>query len=197
MGRDWLNIVPFHCNSRRSGARLDWGGENMVLIDGFGEQVSNNRFKQVWRENEGLVPVAFTDEEVGWIDVDGSTVDRFKANFIGNHFQNGLVPVQSPSGKWGLIDTKFNFVFDPMYDLLEGIGEGRFMIGNRDEKGDNSVQLADSQGNFLSGEFFDLIGFFQVGFAQVWRYEYLPDEEPVSTFNFIRPDGTLLRNEFS
>lgn len=193
VGELWRSVIPFHPDGNGSGARIDWGGINMVSIDAYGNRRSKECFKQVWRKHEGLTPVAIDDNWVGFLDEDDRLADKFEASFIGNHFQDGRVPVQIDGDKWGLMHKDRRWVIDPLYDVIEGIGEGRYMVGNRDERENPVVRLADSEGNIVSDRWFNEIGFFHEGWAETTTYQYLPDrEEPEFRTTYISRFGDEL-----
>jgi WG containing repeat len=193
VGEEWLSIVPFHPLGNGSGAHVDWGGINMVAIDAYGNRRTKECYKQVWRKHEGLTPVAIDDEWVGFLDEDDRLADKFEGSFIGNHFQEGHVPVEINGEKWGLMHKDRSWVLDPVYDVIEGIGEGMYMVGHRDERENPVVRLADSQGNIISDRYFNEIGFFDEGWAETTTYHYLPDrEDPDFKTAYINREGVEL-----
>jgi hypothetical protein len=198
MGRSFLQILRFHPEGSYCGARVRWGDYGMVIIDGSGRQITERQFDAVWQEHEGLIPVVFESGWVGWVDVNGEDVHRLRADGVGYHFESGLIPVEEEDGPWGLMNAEGQWVVEPEFDVIQSVGQNRFMIGHRNDRDYISVRLADGEGNLLGDEVFGSIDRFSEGVAQVWRIkEYHDDTDDELEFNFINYDGQLLLPRWS
>src|SRR5690606_28734766 len=135
----------------------------MVLIDGQGHQISTEVYVEVWQEHEGLTPVKLGESKVGWLDTDGKLVQSTTAPAIGNHFESGLVPVQHSNEKWGLMNQRLEWGIEPQYDVIESVGENRFLSGGRDQMENTEVQLIDGCHNIFGNHRFEWIDRFFEG----------------------------------
>lgn len=197
VGNAYLTIRPFHPAGKQCGATVAWLPQRMILVDGLGEQIGREVFAEVWQEHEGLTPVKVRDNRVGWVDTEGSLVETLPAQAIGNHFESGLVPVFSSNEKWGLMNRRLEWVIEPLWDVLESVGENRFLAGSRDHDENTRVRLIDGCGNLFGQHSFEWIGRFQEGVAQVYRLPLKNAEfQGVNEFNYIDMQGNLLFDDW-
>lgn len=196
VGEPFFQILQFHQNGVMSGGTIDWeGNEKMVIVNEKGEQVSERKFKAVHQENEGLIPVVFSDQSVGWVNRKGEDVYKLNASDIGYHFESRSVPVKNEHSKWGLMNVDGQWVVEPEFEIAESVGENRFRLGQVDKEGIRRVRLADECGHFFGDHEFDDIFRFKEGVALVTRRfsdqnneEYDGQREK----NYIDSHGTLL-----
>ena len=198
IGQTFLQIHRFHPEGFFCGARVEWGDHGMVVIDGYGCQITERRFDAVWQEHEGLIPVVFESGWVGWLDVDGQDVHRLRGDGIGYHFESGVIPVEEEDGQWGLMNAEGQWVVEPGANTVQCVGENRYVVARQDKHGHTSTRLADGRGNLLSDDVFESIERFCEGVAQVWRIrEFHVDTNGELEFNFIDYDGRLLLPRWS
>lgn len=198
LGDEFSQIRPFHTNGMACGAQLQ-SSNWMVPITATGMRIGKNVYKTVWQEHEGKIPVEFENDVVGWLDIDGKVMAKFRAFGIGNHFQNGLVPVQNFEGDWGLMNTAEEWVVDPAFDYIEAVGDNRFASGNRHSPGNLRMRLFDSQGTRIGEHEFGMIYRFYEGFANVEMA--IPSDEGAeygyAPSNYIDRNGNLVSNDWS
>jgi hypothetical protein len=181
------SLRRFHPRGSMAGGRLERGDRNMVLVTSHGDVVGKQSYLEVWQEHENLIPVRFTESQIGWIDTQGSEVRRFNGSRIGNHFESGLVPVESDKRKWGLMNFDADWVVEPGFEFVEPVGPGRFLLGN-ENNGHREVRLADMCGHWIGQSTFKWIDYFVEGYAMVFREK---DDES-SEFNFVSMNGDLV-----
>jgi hypothetical protein len=193
VGEKYLAIRPFHRSGKFCGARIQHGGIGMVLIDELGERVGNDSYFEVWREQEGLIPVQFTEDQGGWVNTNGEILFCENNICVGNQFQNGLVPASRNGHKWGLLDLEGKWVIDPAhFDIIEPLGAERLAVGYYDQQRNSCVRLADSFGNLIGSMEFGSIDSFLEGYATVWN----GDLDGGLTHNYITLDGRLVLDEW-
>lgn len=192
-GDSYLAIRPFHPDGHYCGATVAWEHPGMVLVDGRGHCISKQRFIAVWQEHEGLIPVQIEQDLVGWLDIRGKLLKSLRAAGIGNHFESGLVPVQSFDEKWGLMTANGEWAIEPCWDVVESVGKNRYLAGYRDANEDTTVRLIDACGNVFGTSTFEWISRFDEGFALVSRLPKREVEfEGQTQKNFIDMRGSIL-----
>lgn len=95
--------------------------------------------------SEGLIPVSKPDHHI--IVVDGNGKTAFTIEPINGEevvqselaFHEGMLAVQTESGKWGYIDTKGNVVVKPQYTQYSSFSDGKACVLN--EKDDKKQYL--------------------------------------------------------
>lgn len=199
VGSPFMQIGFFHQGGTHTGAEVQHGFTGHAVINHKAEQISDNLYLKVWSENEGLIPVDYDGETVGWLNSDGVELRRFSGYHIGSFFQNGLVPLQTFDDKWGLIDLEENWILEPDYDYIEFLSDSRLALGHYPD-GDPEelpvVYLADMAGNRIGEATGDYIGQFEEdGIATIYRPNadleiYVPE------VNYIDKDGKLLLNKW-
>ncbi|MCA9152036.1 MAG: WG repeat-containing protein [Planctomycetales bacterium] len=185
-GQPYASLRRFHPQGCMTGGRLARGDRHMVLVDASGDVVGKHSYLEVWQEHENLIPVRFSETQIGWIDKQGTEVRRFHGSGIGNHFESGLVPVESDKGKWGLMNVDTEWVVAPTFDFVESVGPSRFLLGN-EHNDRREVRLADACGHWLGQSTFSWIDYFIDGYAMVFR----DTEDEVSEYNFVSMSGEL------
>jgi hypothetical protein len=195
MGRDYCDILAFHPKGILSGGRI--APFQYVLVNGTGERISTRIFKNVRQEHEGKVPVQFSNDIVGWVDPEGRTMEKFRAGGIGDHFQNGLIPVENFEGKWGIMSGTLSWVVDPIFDVPYALGSNRFALGRTEQNGNSHFQVYDGSGKLLSANSFDFVNSYDEGFAQVSRIKSSNESEYTQfEFNYLDMDGNLLSEKW-
>ena len=197
LGEAFSEIVYFLPEGRAAGAKL--ADYSMVPIRHDGTRIGNRRYKLVCQEIEGKIPVMFNDDEVGWIDLEGDILRRFRAYGIGFHFQNGLIPVQNFEGNWGVMNKNEHWVIDPIYNEIASLGEKRFALGKKKSNGENSYILSNESGESLSDQEFQCILPFHNGIACVYRHMLEGEAEKFvfEPFNYTDVNGVLISERWS
>jgi hypothetical protein len=182
-----------------TGARVEWRYPGEVVINQHAEQISDELYKLVWKENEGLIPVIFDELTVGWLNADGIELRRLAGDGIGHHFQGGLIPLKERDGKWAFIDLDENWVFEPEYDVVDFLAPSRLMLGHyRNNSPDDSpvVYLADLTAARIGETSGSLIlPFDEDGIACIWRPNDT-SEFGAEDKNYIDLDGNILLSKW-
>jgi hypothetical protein len=194
-GSQFLQIGWFHPTGNLTGARVEWRHPGEVVINQHAEQITDDTYLCVWKENEGLIPVVFDESTVGWLNADGVELRRLAGGGIGNHFQGGLVPLKKHDGKWGFIDLNENWVVEPEFDVVDFVAPTRLMLGhyrNNDPDDLPVVYLADLSGARIGGVAgISISPFDEDGIACIYRPK-ATSEMYMSERNYIDLDGNIL-----
>ncbi|WP_158261035.1 MULTISPECIES: WG repeat-containing protein [Pirellulaceae] len=195
IGDLFRQIKNFRTDRRFTGAYLTFRFETGVVVDCFGSRVGKSTFNHVGLEAEGLLPVEFLNEQIGWVDTNGEEVRRVEGTMIGAYFSDGLIPIKK-NEKWGLVDRDGHFVLEPQFDVLDVVGFNRFQAGMISPSGQPEVRLINGAGETLGEGVFSLIGGFKEKVAVVWRPNADPTYGDDEERNFIDPNGNLLLPEW-
>jgi hypothetical protein len=194
VGSPFLHIGWFHPSGNFTGARVEWGYCGEVVINERAEQISEETYKLVWKENEGLIPVVFDESTVGWLNTDGVELRRLAGSGIGHHFQHGLVPLQNMDGKWGIMDLNEDWVVEPEFDMVDFVAPQRLILGHyqNSDPDDSHVHLADLTGARIGQVTGDFISpFDDDGIAAIYRPKGNSNEYATEK-NYIDLNGNVL-----
>ncbi len=189
---EFNDIRVFHPNGNYCGASVGWmQGKADVVIDGNGRIVSPRRFNVVRQEHEELIPVEYEAGIVGWINTASEDIFRINASGIGDYFESGLIPLSVNGDKWGLMNSRGDWVIEPEFDILITVGHNRFMLGNIIE-GIPVVRLVDGCGNVMGEHELANIFDFSDGFAMVDRVKAGAADPDETETNFVDVAGKLV-----
>ncbi len=135
-------------------------GSKYGAIDATGREVIPPT--KIWLDgfHEGLAAAQSEDGALGYVDKTGTMVIKVDAEQL-REFTNGLAPAKS-GGKWGLLNTKGEWVLRPTSEVYPFTSDGIWGFGDK-----RKIGFMDSSGHvFVDAIFINTKGF-QEGLAAV------------------------------
>jgi hypothetical protein len=189
-GDSFPSIGYYRADSKHTGARVT--GRDFTIINENAVSATPERFKFVGTECDGLIPVAFTNETVGWLDDRLDKVLEIPGLYIADHFADQTIPISLDGDKWGLMSTEGRWILEPAFDELYSIGEGMYVICENHEQ-IQSRRIVNTCGNQLSDFRVGLVSEFVDGYAEVTD----DSGDSVNAFNYIDRNCSLVFGEWS
>lgn len=101
------------------------------LIDSNNNKITNTKFEIISELKENVI-LAKKNGKFGYIDKKGNDIIPFEYSEAGN-FENGLAIVQSDKNKkYGIINKKNKFIFQPKATYISARNQNYFVIGDDD-----------------------------------------------------------------
>ena len=128
--------------------------DSYYLVNIQGERITDENYKEIWHDGDGLWRVIDENEHVGWIRYDGMKIPcLYIKQEWGGYFHNGVIAVQQASDNlWGCIDTLGNVRIPFKFDCCEHLN--CYFPDNTDKQvflcmKEGRIGLLDEWGNTL------------------------------------------------
>ena len=183
-------------------AVVEISDNKFAIINREGREIKTFNYPYVGNISEGLLPYKEKiDGDFGYIDENGKVIIPPKFTGV-ESFKDGRAVISIAKNydyKYGLIDKKGNYIFEPIYGNMMTLGENRVALGKAIDPEKPYLgykyALGDYNGNILTDFKYNSISQFDKGYSSVSlvKETYFIDSEGVRANNLpsLKGDGTL------